>query len=48
MSAPLSLRCADCGAALKSVAEAHAHGDATGHANFEESTEAVTQMVCGR
>lgn len=43
--AALSLRCAECGAALKSVAEAQDHGEATGHSRFEESEEAVTQMV---
>ena len=43
--AALSLRCAECGAALKSVAEAQDHGEATGHSRFEESVEAVTQMV---
>lgn len=42
----LSLRCADCGAQLRSVKEAQDHGEATGHANFEESSEAVLSIVC--
>ena len=37
----LSLVCRDCDAKLRSVAEAEAHGEATGHSNFEESTAAV-------
>ena len=41
----LSLRCVDCGAQLRSVKEAQDHGEATGHSNFEESTEAILTMV---
>ena len=41
----LSLRCAECGLALRSVAEAQDHGEATGHSRFEESTDAVQQVV---
>lgn len=44
--AALSLVCQDCGVLLKSVKEAQDHGDATGHANFAESTEAVKRYVC--
>ncbi|KAI3435819.1 hypothetical protein D9Q98_001877 [Chlorella vulgaris] len=44
--AALSLKCDECGAALRSVAEAQAHGDATGHSAFSESTEAVKRLVC--
>ncbi|EFN54376.1 hypothetical protein CHLNCDRAFT_31757 [Chlorella variabilis] len=44
--AALSLKCDICGVALRSVAEAQAHGDATGHAAFSESTEAVKRLVC--
>jgi len=42
----LSLVCRDCGVLLRSVKEAQDHGEATGHANFEESTEAVLRLVC--
>ncbi|WIA09100.1 hypothetical protein OEZ85_008512 [Tetradesmus obliquus] len=42
----VSLLCKDCNALLKNIAEAQAHSDATGHANFEESTQPVTQLVC--
>lgn len=38
----LSLVCKDCNAQLRSVAEATSHNEATGHANFEESTESVS------
>ncbi|KAK9831953.1 hypothetical protein WJX81_002741 [Elliptochloris bilobata] len=31
---------------LRSVAEAQSHGEATGHSNFEESTEAVLTLEC--
>ena len=41
MAAAQSLQCDICGAKLRSVAEAEAHGEATGHAAFSESTEAV-------
>lgn len=41
-----SLRCAGCGLQLRSVKEAQAHNEATGHTNFEESTEAVLNIVC--
>ena len=44
--AGLSLRCGDCGAQLRSVEEAQAHAEATNHANFVESTEAVLNLVC--
>ncbi|XP_006648654.3 eukaryotic translation initiation factor 3 subunit A [Oryza brachyantha] len=44
--AGLSLRCGDCGALLRSVEEAQAHAEATSHANFSESTEAVLNLVC--
>lgn len=36
-----SLLCKDCGSLFRNVAEAQAHNEVTGHANFEESTEAV-------
>mmetsp|Transcript_9192 Transcript_9192/g.30306 ORF Transcript_9192/g.30306 Transcript_9192/m.30306 type:complete len:441 (-) Transcript_9192:83-1405(-) len=42
----LSLKCNVCGAQLRSVKEAQDHGEATGHADFSESTEAVVTMVC--
>ncbi|CAL8469381.1 g8922 [Coccomyxa elongata] len=42
----LSLVCKDCNAQLRSVAEATQHNEATGHTNFEESTESVLNMVC--
>ncbi|KAF6266626.1 hypothetical protein COO60DRAFT_1697171 [Scenedesmus sp. NREL 46B-D3] len=42
----ISLLCKDCNTLLKNIAEAQSHNDATGHANFEESTQAVTQLVC--
>jgi len=42
-----SLLCKDCNTLLRSVKEAQDHADATGHANFEESTEAVKKLVCG-
>ncbi|EIE21636.1 hypothetical protein COCSUDRAFT_30128 [Coccomyxa subellipsoidea C-169] len=42
----LSLVCKDCNAQLRSVAEATQHNEATGHANFEESTESVLNLVC--
>ena len=41
----LSLRCDVCNAQLRSVAEAQAHGEATGHASFSEATEAVLSLV---
>ncbi|CAN6238199.1 unnamed protein product [Urochloa humidicola] len=44
--AGLSLRCGDCGAQLRSVEEAQSHAEATNHANFVESTEAVLNLVC--
>lgn len=40
--AALSLTCKQCNASLKSVKEAQDHGEATGHSQFEESTEAVS------
>lgn len=36
-----ALVCKDCGRLLKDVAEAQSHNEVTGHANFEETTEAV-------
>ena len=39
--AALSLTCKQCNASLKSVKEAQNHGEATGHSQFEESTEPV-------
>jgi hypothetical protein len=45
-SAALSLVCNQCGAQLKNMKEAQSHADATGHADFAESTEAVLQLVC--
>ncbi|WVZ75324.1 hypothetical protein U9M48_023391 [Paspalum notatum var. saurae] len=44
--AGLSLRCGDCGAQLRSVEEAQAHAEATNHANFVESSDAVLNLVC--
>ncbi|OEL22113.1 hypothetical protein BAE44_0016867 [Dichanthelium oligosanthes] len=44
--AGLSLKCGDCGAQLRSVEEAQAHAEATNHANFVESTDAVLNLVC--
>ena len=41
--AALSLTCKQCNASLKSVKEAQDHGEATGHSQFEESTEPVRQ-----
>ncbi|KAL4429552.1 hypothetical protein ABPG77_008601 [Micractinium sp. CCAP 211/92] len=46
MSQALSLKCDVCGVQLRSVKEAQDHGDATGHAAFSESTEAVKRLVC--
>lgn len=46
MSQALSLKCNVCGIQLKSVAEAQSHGEATGHADFAESTEAVLNLTC--
>lgn len=40
--AALSLTCKQCNASLKSVKEAQDHGEATGHSQFEESTEPVS------
>ena len=45
MAQALSLKCDICGVQLRSVKEAQDHGDATGHAAFSESTEAVRQGV---
>lgn len=44
--AALSLKCNTCGLALRSMREAQDHGEATGHADFSESTEAVLSLVC--
>lgn len=41
-----SYKCEDCGAFLRTVKEAQDHGEATGHANFAESEEAVLTLVC--
>ena len=46
MSAALSLKCNVCGVQLRSVAEAQSHGEATGHSDFAESTEAVLNLTC--
>jgi hypothetical protein len=43
--AALSLKCNTCGVALRSMREAQDHGEATGHADFSESTEAVLTLV---
>lgn len=37
----VSLLCKDCNTLLRNVTEAQAHNEATGHANFEESTQPV-------
>eukprot|EP00878_Enallax_costatus_P035683 GHUV01039879.1.p1 GENE.GHUV01039879.1~~GHUV01039879.1.p1 ORF type:complete len:177 (+),score=26.06 GHUV01039879.1:125-655(+) len=42
----VSLLCKDCNTLLRNVAEAQAHNEATGHANFEESTQPVITLVC--
>lgn len=42
----LSLVCKQCDTPLRSVAEAQDHGEATGHSQFEESTEHVLNLVC--
>lgn len=39
----VSLLCKDCNTLLRNVAEAQAHNEATGHANFEESTQPVSR-----
>ena len=44
--AALSLQCNVCGVRLRSAREAQDHGEATGHADFSESTEAVLSLVC--
>lgn len=44
MAAALSLVCQQCGTQLKSVKEAQDHGEATGHSQFAESTEAVRRQ----
>ncbi|GLC66404.1 hypothetical protein PLESTF_000423800 [Pleodorina starrii] len=41
-----SLRCGVCGILLRNVAEAQSHGEVTGHASFEESTEVIKVMKC--
>jgi hypothetical protein len=46
MATALSLKCNTCGLALRSMREAQDHGEATGHADFSESTEAVLSLVC--
>ncbi len=43
--AALSLTCKQCNASLKSVKEAQEHGEVTGHSQFEESTEPVSQSL---
>ena len=40
-----SLLCKDCNTLLRNVAEAQAHNEITGHANFEETTEVVRAAV---
>lgn len=42
----LSLKCGQCGVLLRSMKEAQDHGEATGHSQFEESTEAILTLVC--
>ena len=42
----MSLKCNVCGVQLRSVAEAQSHGEATGHSDFAESTEAVLNLTC--
>ena len=44
--AALSLKCNVCGIALRSMREAQDHGEATGHADFSESTEPVLSLTC--
>ena len=46
MSQALSLKCNVCGVQLRSVQECQSHGEATGHADFVESTEAVLNLTC--
>ena len=46
MATALSLKCNVCGLSLRSMREAQDHGEATGHADFSESTEAVLSLVC--
>ncbi len=43
MAAPQakSLKCGQCNTLLKDVKAAQAHNDATGHSQFEETTEVV-------
>lgn len=38
----LSLLCKDCDTLFRNMKEAQAHNEATGHANFEESTKPVS------
>ena len=40
------MKCNVCGVQLRSVAEAQSHGEATGHSDFAESTEAVLNLTC--
>ena len=42
----MSLKCNVCGVQLRFVAEAQSHGEATGHSDFAESTEAVLNLTC--
>ena len=46
MSAAKSLCCDVCKAQFRGMREAQDHGEATGHASFSESTEAVLTLVC--
>lgn len=41
-----SLRCNQCNTLLKSVAEAQNHSEATGHIDFEETTEVIKILLC--
>ncbi|XP_009627183.1 uncharacterized protein LOC107786172 [Nicotiana tabacum] len=42
----VSLKCGDCGTLFKSVEEAQEHAEVSSHANFNESIEAVLNLVC--
>ncbi|KXZ44062.1 hypothetical protein GPECTOR_74g676 [Gonium pectorale] len=41
-----SLKCGVCGTLLRNVKEAQDHGEITGHASFEETTEVIKIMKC--
>lgn len=42
----MSIVCKDCNKQFKTAAEVQAHAEETFHTNFEESTEAIVQLVC--